>query len=67
MGKAEIVHRMAEKTDLTHTKAQEVVEAILHEIKNALRRGHSAILRRGCDRLPAVRLTDDPVPIYCGA
>ena len=46
MGKAEIVHRIAEETNLTHTKAEEVVEAILREIKNVLRRGDTVILRR---------------------
>lgn len=45
MGKAEMVHRMAEKTDLTHTKTEEVVEAILQKIKNALRHGDSVPLR----------------------
>jgi nucleoid DNA-binding protein len=40
-----MVHRMAEKTDLTHIKAQEIVEAILQKIKNALRHGDSVILR----------------------
>jgi DNA-binding protein HU-beta len=45
MGKAEMVPRMAEKTDLTHIKAQKVVEAILSETKNVLRHGDSVTLR----------------------
>jgi nucleoid DNA-binding protein len=47
MGKAEIVHRIAEETNLTHTKAEEVVEAILREIKSALR----AVIRSSCAAL----------------
>jgi nucleoid DNA-binding protein len=46
MRKAEIIRRIAEETDLTQLKAEEVVEAILQEIKTALRHGDSVILRR---------------------
>ena len=46
MRKVEIVNRIAEETALTQIKAEEVVNAILHEIKNALRHGDSVILRR---------------------
>ena len=46
MVKADMVRRIVEETDLTHTQAEEVVDAILYEIKNALRHGDSVILRR---------------------
>ena len=46
MRKAEIVRQIADETNLTQLKAEEVVEAILQEIKTALRHGDSVILRR---------------------
>ena len=46
MRKAEIARRIAEETDLTYVKAEEVVNAVLDEIKSALEQGDSVILRR---------------------
>ena len=46
MRKAELVRRIAEATALTHVKAEEVVDTILEEIKNALQQGDAVILRR---------------------
>jgi DNA-binding protein HU-beta len=46
MRKAELVRRIAESTELTHVKAEEVVDTILEEIKNALQQGDAVILRR---------------------
>ena len=46
MRKAEIVRRIAEATNLTQVKAEEVVDAIFDEIKSALQQGDSIILRR---------------------
>jgi nucleoid DNA-binding protein len=46
MRKAELVRRIAEATELTHVKAEEVVDTILEEIKNALQQGDAVILRR---------------------
>jgi integration host factor alpha subunit len=45
MRKAEIARHIAEETGLTHTTAEEAVNAILNEIKTALERGDSVILR----------------------
>ena len=46
MRKAEIARRIAEATGLTQVKADEVVNAILDEIKVALQRGDAVTLRR---------------------
>ena len=46
MRKDEIVRRIAEETDLTYVKAEEVVNAVLDEIKSTLEQGDSVILRR---------------------
>jgi nucleoid DNA-binding protein len=46
MRKAEIVRRIADATNLTQVQAEEVVDTILDEIKNALQQGDSVILRR---------------------
>lgn len=46
MRKADIVRRIAEATDLTQVKAEEVVDAVVDEIKNVLQQGDSVILRR---------------------
>ena len=46
MRKAEIVHRIAQETGLTKVKAEETVDAVFDEIKNALAQGDSVILRR---------------------
>ena len=46
MRKDEIARRIAEATDLTYVKAEEVVNAIFDEIKSALQQGDSVILRR---------------------
>lgn len=46
MRKAEIVRRIAEETDLTQVKAEEVVDAVFDEIKRALEQGDAVILRR---------------------
>ena len=46
MRKADIVRRIAEATELTQVKAEEVVDAVFDEIKNALQQGDSVILRR---------------------
>jgi nucleoid DNA-binding protein len=46
MRKAEIVRRIAEATDLTQVKAEEVVDAIFDQMKSALQQGDSVILRR---------------------
>jgi nucleoid DNA-binding protein len=45
MRKAEIVERIAAQTDLTKTKAEEAVEAVLAVIKDMLRQGEPVILR----------------------
>jgi integration host factor subunit alpha len=45
MRKTEIARRIAGETGLTHTKAEEVVNAILNEMKSALAQGDSALLR----------------------
>ena len=46
MRKDEIVRRIAEETDVTYVKAEEVVNAVLDEIKSTLQQGDSVILRR---------------------
>ncbi|MBI4641337.1 MAG: HU family DNA-binding protein [Candidatus Tectomicrobia bacterium] len=46
MRKIEIVNRVAGRTGLTKAKAEEAVEAILTQMKAALRAGESVILRR---------------------
>jgi integration host factor subunit alpha len=46
MRKIELAKRIAEETGLTYTKAEEVVEAILEELKTSLSEGESVILRR---------------------
>jgi nucleoid DNA-binding protein len=46
MRKAEIARRIAEATGLTQVKADDVVDAILDEIKVALQRGDAVTLRR---------------------
>jgi nucleoid DNA-binding protein len=46
MRKADIVRRIAEATDLTQVKAEDVVAAVFDEIKNALQQGDAVILRR---------------------
>jgi len=46
MRKIEIVNRVAGKTGLTKMKAEEAVEAILAQMKAAMRAGESVILRR---------------------
>ena len=43
MRKAEIVRRIAEKTELTQVKAEEAVDAIFDEIKSALEHGDEQI------------------------
>jgi nucleoid DNA-binding protein len=46
MRKAEIARRIAEATGLTQVKTDDVVNAILDEIKVALQRGDAVTLRR---------------------
>ena len=46
MRKADMVRRIAAATDLTHLKAEEVVDAVFDEMKGALQQGDSVILRR---------------------
>jgi nucleoid DNA-binding protein len=46
MRKADIVRRIADATDLSQVKAEEVVDAIFDQIKSALPQGDSVILRR---------------------
>ena len=46
MRKSELARRIAEDTELTYTKAEEVVDAILDAIKTRLSAGESVILRR---------------------
>ena len=46
MRKIELARRMAEETGLPAVKAEQVVDAILDTIKDALRREESVILRR---------------------
>jgi len=46
MRKTEIARCIAEATGLTQVKAEEVVDAVFGEIKNALEQGDSVILRR---------------------
>ena len=46
MRKADIARRVAEATGLTQVKADDVVDAILDEIKVALQRGDAVTLRR---------------------
>ena len=46
MRKSEIVHRIALETDVTQARAEEVVNAILDEIKRALQQGDTVTLRR---------------------
>jgi nucleoid DNA-binding protein len=46
MRKADIVRRIADATTLTQVQAEDVVDTILDEIKNALQQGDSVILRR---------------------
>ncbi|MDH3602033.1 MAG: integration host factor subunit alpha [Candidatus Tectomicrobia bacterium] len=46
MRKSDIVRRIAEETDLTYVKAEEVVNSVLDEIKSTLEQGESVILRR---------------------
>lgn len=46
MRKIELARRIAEDTGLTNAKAEEVVDAILDEIKARLSAGESVILRR---------------------
>jgi nucleoid DNA-binding protein len=46
MRKAEIVTRIAGETGLTQVQAENVVNAILQEIKDGLQRGEPIILRR---------------------
>jgi nucleoid DNA-binding protein len=46
MRKADIVRRMADATDLSQVKAEEVVDAIFDAIKSTLQQGDSLILRR---------------------
>lgn len=46
MRKSDIVRGIAEEIDLTQVKAEEVVDAILEEIKATLSRGEKVILRR---------------------
>jgi nucleoid DNA-binding protein len=46
MRKADIVRRIADATNLTQVQAEDVVDAVFSEIKNALQQGDSVILRR---------------------
>jgi nucleoid DNA-binding protein len=46
MRKIELARRIAEDTGLTNAKAEEVVDAILDEIKTRLSAGEPVILRR---------------------
>jgi nucleoid DNA-binding protein len=46
MRKADIARRIGDATALTQVKAEEVVEAVLDEMKSALQQGDSVILRR---------------------
>ena len=46
MRKADIVRRIADATDLTQVQAEDALDAIFDEIKNALQQGDSVILRR---------------------
>ena len=46
MRKIELARRIAEDTELTYTKAEEAVDAILDAIKTSLAAGESVILRR---------------------
>lgn len=46
MRKVEIARRIAEETGLTNVKAEDVVNAVLEEIKLALEAGDEVILRR---------------------
>jgi nucleoid DNA-binding protein len=46
MRKSELARRIAEDTELTYTKAEEAVDAILDTIKNRLSAGEPVILRR---------------------
>jgi nucleoid DNA-binding protein len=46
MRKADIARRIAEATGLTQVKAEDVVDAILDEIKCTLQQGDAVILRR---------------------
>ncbi len=46
MRKAEIARRIAEETGLTNVKAEDVVNAVLGEIKLAFEAGDPVILRR---------------------
>jgi DNA-binding protein HU-beta len=46
MRKADMMRRIAAATDLTHLKAEEVVDAVFGEMKSALQQGDSVILRR---------------------
>jgi nucleoid DNA-binding protein len=46
MRKADMVRRIAEATELTHKKAEEVVEAVFDKMKSALQQGDSVIVRR---------------------
>jgi nucleoid DNA-binding protein len=46
MRKIELARRIAEDTELTYTKAEEAVDAILDAIKTRLSAGESVILRR---------------------
>lgn len=46
MRKAKLVRHIAEATELTQVKAEEVVGAIFDEIKRALQKGDAVTLRR---------------------
>ena len=46
MRKDEMVRRIVEETGLTYVKAEQVINAVLDEIKSALQQGDSVILRR---------------------
>jgi integration host factor alpha subunit len=46
MRKADMARRIAEATGLSQVKAEDVVDAVFDEIKNALQQGNSVILRR---------------------
>ena len=46
MKKVDIVSRIADELDITRTKAEDAVNAILDEVKQALAEGESVIIRR---------------------
>ena len=46
MKKVDIASRIADKIDITKTQAEDAVNAILDEVKQALAKGESVIIRR---------------------